>query len=370
MSFHSPAAHGRVLVVDDSSWVLRAHARTLSRAGFDVIVLGSDAGAQQLVQDRTVDLVITEVTTKTVAGKIIQAIRKADAEIPLIVMTWDSRGVLNEHATQYLSKLTDPTALVNEVQQAISRRRIEQTMMSDVITDPERKRFTAALGSLWIAYQPILHRPTGRIYGNEALVRSLEPGLENPAALFAAAERHDALFEIGRAIRGKIAEDIAGSSRLVTFVNVHPRELYDLELFDSASSLSRVAGNVVLEITERCALDEIEDLQSRVEALRALGYRIALDDLGAGYAGLRSLAQLKPDVVKVDMSLIRNVDKDPTRRAILDAVWNLCRKLGMTTIAEGIETEGERAALTEIGFELMQGFLLGKPRSLASSIAA
>ena len=118
---------------------------------------------------------------------------------------------------------------------------------------------------------------------------------------------------------------------------------------------------MVLEITERAALDRIHELQSRVTRLRALGYRIAIDDLGAGYAGLTSFAQLEPEVVKVDMSLMRGIDSSPMKQKLVRSIVALCTELGIQLVAEGIETPAERDALISLGGDLCQGYLFARP---------
>src|SRR5262249_56020690 len=101
------------------------------------------------------------------------------------------------------------------------------------------------------------------------------------------------------------------------FINLHAMELDDDSLMSAAAPLSRHAARVVLEVTERAPLEKIRDVTGRVAQLRALGYRIAVDDLGAGYAGLTSFAHLEPEVVKVDMSLIRGIDRSPMKQKLL-----------------------------------------------------
>ena len=96
--------------------------------------------------------------------------------------------------------------------------------------------------------------------------------------------------------------------------------------------------------------------------LRALGYRIAVDDLGAGYAGLASFAHLEPEVVKVDMSLIRGLDRSPMKQKLLSSIVALCQELGIQMIAEGIETEAERDMLVNLGGDLCQGYLFARPQ--------
>ena len=124
---------------------------------------------------------------------------------------------------------------------------------------------------------------------------------------------------------------------------------------------TQVASKVVLEITERASLDHIADLQPRIVLLRQLGYRIAIDDLGAGYAGLGSITSLEPEVMKLDMGLVRDVDVSLTKQTLVGAMIQLCAEMGITLIAEGIETRGERDTLRRLGCELMQGYLFARP---------
>jgi EAL domain-containing protein (putative c-di-GMP-specific phosphodiesterase class I) len=125
--------------------------------------------------------------------------------------------------------------------------------------------------------------------------------------------------------------------------------------------LSRIADQVVLEITERASLDSVSDVRSRVAALRELGFRIAVDDLGAGYAGLTSFALLEPEIVKLDMTLIRGIEASPVRKHIVDSMTRLCRELDMRVVAEGIETLPELGCVLDLGCDYLQGYLLGRP---------
>ena len=145
------------------------------------------------------------------------------------------------------------------------------------------------------------------------------------------------------------------------FVNLHPADLEDPELYADDGALTPFAKHVVLEITERAALDRIHELTSRVTRLRSLGYRIAIDDLGAGYAGLTSFAQLEPEVVKVDMSLVRGIDRSPVKQKLVRSIISLCTELGIQLVAEGIETAEERDMLVTLGADLCQGYLFAKP---------
>jgi EAL domain-containing protein (putative c-di-GMP-specific phosphodiesterase class I) len=128
--------------------------------------------------------------------------------------------------------------------------------------------------------------------------------------------------------------------------------------------LAARASEVVLEITERASLEGIPDFRSRILNLRDLGYRIAVDDLGAGYAGLNTFAALEPDVVKLDMTLVRNADSEPVKRKLIGSMATLCRDLGIQVVAEGIETKAERDTVVDLGCDLLQGFFIGRPGPL------
>ena len=133
---------------------------------------------------------------------------------------------------------------------------------------------------------------------------------------------------MGRTIRRVVAQTINSSTlKDPVLVNIHPRDLDDDELLSPLSPLSLLAPRIILEVTERAALDASAAMQVRLQTLRGMGYRIAIDDLGSGYSGLASLAELHPDVVKLDISLTRGVCRDPTERKLIQMMVGLCREL-------------------------------------------
>ncbi len=144
-------------------------------------------------------------------------------------------------------------------------------------------------------------------------------------------------------------------------MNLHPRDLVDTDLLDRNSALASIADKVVLEITERVSLGDIHNVRATVARLRERGFRIAVDDLGAGYAGLSSFALLEPEIVKLDMSLVRDIDQSPVKQKLVRSMTALCRDVGILIVAEGIETVAERDTLLEIGCDLMQGYLIARP---------
>jgi EAL domain-containing protein (putative c-di-GMP-specific phosphodiesterase class I) len=222
--------------------------------------------------------------------------------------------------------------------------------------------FASALNALWMAGQPIVSWRERKVFGYEVLLRTEATALRTPLDFVDAAERLDRTRELGRSIRAWIAGALRqGGPPTPVFVNLHPSDLEDPELLADDGELTPYAGNVILEITERAPLDQIKQLAGRVSRLRELGYRIALDDLGAGYAGLASFAQFEPDVVKVDMSLVHGIDASPVKRKLLRSIIILCNDLGIPLVCEGIETVRERDIVAELGADLCQGYLFAMP---------
>jgi EAL domain-containing protein (putative c-di-GMP-specific phosphodiesterase class I) len=253
------------------------------------------------------------------------------------------------------------------VAKAVERRRASTLRrtgdrMAAVDDDADQDSFSAALDLLWMAYQPLVRWSTRGVFGYEALVRSSHPKLSRPDLLLAAAEQLDRLPDLGRRIREQVVLNTALlPPDLSVFVNLHPSDLLDETLNDPTSVFVMNSGRFVLEITERAHLDDIPDARSRVGALRLSGFRIAIDDLGAGHAGLASISQLEPEIVKLDMSLVRNVHNEPIKARLVRSIVGTCREMGFEIIAEGVETPAERDALAELGCDLMQGYLFARP---------
>jgi EAL domain-containing protein (putative c-di-GMP-specific phosphodiesterase class I) len=224
-------------------------------------------------------------------------------------------------------------------------------------------RFAKALDQLWMAFQPIVAWRERTVVGYEALVRSDEPSLSHPAALLDAAERLRRHHELGRTIRAAVARSAQYAlPDTLLFININASELNDNELLSDSAPLTHLAPRVVLEVTERSALDQVVGLATRLARLRERGFRIAIDDLGAGYAGLSSFARLEPEFVKLDLSLVRGVHLSSRKRSLVRGIAQVCaRDLGIQVIGEGIECSEERDVLAIDGLDLFQGYLFAEP---------
>jgi EAL domain-containing protein (putative c-di-GMP-specific phosphodiesterase class I) len=218
-----------------------------------------------------------------------------------------------------------------------------------------------------MAYQPVVRASTSGLYAYEALVRSDDAAFTGALDLIRHAERLSAIDVLDDRIRELIADDLEQiTSSANVLVNVHPRSLLEEKLYAEDGPLRRFSHRVIFEITERQGLEAIPDLKQRVSRLRRAGYRIAVDDLGSGYSGLSTFAQLVPDFVKFDMDLIRGIDGSLTKAKLLQSIASLCHDLKILTIAEGIETVAERRRVTDLGCDLLQGFQIGRPARLKS----
>jgi EAL domain-containing protein (putative c-di-GMP-specific phosphodiesterase class I) len=278
-------------------------------------------------------------------------------------------------AFRYLEKPVDTSLLVSTVQRAASmhllaelRRQVfEETGRGLQLGDLAslEARFEHALEQLWMAFQPIVRVTDGSVFGYEALVRSKEPTLPHPGALLDAAARLKRSGALARRIRAVLAEQMAQvPAEALLFVNVNLADLHDQELVASDGALTPHAERVVLELTERESLHRLAGLVERVSELRGLGFRIAIDDLGAGYAGLSTFSLLEPDIAKIDMSLVRDVHLSERKRRVVQSICELCESdLGVRVICEGVEVEAERDTLAEVGAELLQGYFFARPEA-------
>jgi EAL domain-containing protein (putative c-di-GMP-specific phosphodiesterase class I) len=373
---------GSVLLVDDEALLVRAYKRLLEGRGFEVHTACDGEAATAMLAERRFSVILSDISMPGMDGlALLREVRKRDLDVPVVLMTGSpaletAMEAIDNGALRYLVKPIAKAKLLEVLENAVrlhgmavaKRDALELLGASGMMVGDRaglEASFERALSSLWMAFQPIVRWPENTGLGYEALVRNEEPTLARPDHLFDAAERLGSLHLLGRRIRSAFVEAAQHSSEdMLLFLNLHPRDLEDETLYAEDAPLSSLARRVVLEITERASLSRVKDVPGRVAALRKLGFRIALDDLGAGYAGLSSFAQLDPDVVKLDMSLVRGSDTEPTKQAILSTFVNLCRDLNMMVVAEGIETVQERDTLASLGCTIFQGYLFGRPGRL------
>jgi len=299
-----------------------------------------------------------------------------DLDVPFVFLTGSpdlesAIDAIEYGAFRYLIKPVAAADLVDVVSRAVHWRRlavVRREAAGELHGRPIgdraglEARFESALVSLWIATQPIVSCESRSILAYEALVRTEEPTLRNPLHLFDVAERLGRTQDLGRRIRRLVGEILpTAPESVLLFVNLHPADLEDDDLCAPHKGLAPFAKRIVLEITERAALEGVRGLRERVGRLRELGFRIAVDDLGAGYAGLSSFAALEPDVVKADMSLVRGIEASPIKQKLLGTIAALANELRVQLVAEGVETAAEHECVRSLGAHAVQGYFFARP---------
>lgn len=372
-----PAKAGSVLLVDDDSLVLRSLARALTKANLEVVAIDDPIVAMQMLSSKFFDAVLCDIWMPQMSGlTFAKYVRTHDPDIPVMLMTADPRlesaiegiqlGIL-----EYLPKPIEVARLQAAALRAVNLSRLARAKKEaqEVLAAPGSIRtgslhraLDRAIATLSVAFQPIASPKNRCLVGYEALLRSNEPELPHPPAVISAAETCGRALEVGVKIRNKACEAFANAAPdTLLFLNIIPEDLMDEDLYDPHSAVGVFSHRIVLEVTERADLKRVRDALPRIQRLRALGYRIAVDDLGAGYAGLSSFAALEPEFTKLDMSLVRDAHLSTTKQRVVGSIVELCKDLGSSVVAEGIETVEEAETLTRLGCDFMQGYFYARP---------
>jgi EAL domain-containing protein (putative c-di-GMP-specific phosphodiesterase class I)/GGDEF domain-containing protein len=221
--------------------------------------------------------------------------------------------------------------------------------------------------AVYVDYHPIVVAATKEIFGYEALARGQMRTLRSPEVMFDVAAEADLVWELSRLCRARALEGM--NTRLedgqLLFINVDPTDFAD-----PAFTEQEVAepSRVVIEITERTAIKDYPKFRERLKAFRDMGYRFAVDDAGSGYAGLGSIANLEPDFIKLDISLINAIDTNFIKQNLVQTMVRFANDHGAMVIAEGVERAEEFKTVKELGVHLVQGFFLHRPQSASSPI--
>lgn len=218
-----------------------------------------------------------------------------------------------------------------------------------------------------MAFQPIVDVAARTVWAHEALARG--PNGEGAASVLAQVTG-DNRFAFDQTCRIKAIELAARlfpqespprlSINFLPRAVIHPTQCIQVTL-QTAERLGFPVDRIILEVTEGERFDNLGHVQSVIDALRSRRLTTAIDDFGAGYSGLKLMADLRPDVIKLDPGLIRGIDADHGRRAIVEGIAGTAARLNVVVVAEGVEREGEMTTLAALGVHIMQGFLFARP---------
>ncbi len=366
-----------VLLVDDDEMIVRALGRALRNAGYQVETETNALAASARLAKERFRAVVSDVNMPRATGVDLLTVARAyDADTPFVLVTGAAGppSTLEEAALATVVVLLKPVsivALVDAVRAAIARR--EDAAAANVgggLADVSRAEET-----LHLVFQPIVGpdddgaafrssdgSPGSRPRGYEAFLRTGHRGFPSPLDFLDAAEECGRLSAVGERLRSLACSAVSELPEdCDLFVNVHPRELLHESLYDARAPLSLAARRVVLEITEREDSTPLAELERRLADLRSMGFRIGIDDVGSGRAPLTSFAPLRPDYVKLDMTLVRSVDTSLVHQRAVRSVVEVAMDMGIAVVAEGVETSGEWACLAQLHVDLFQGYLFGRP---------
>jgi EAL domain-containing protein (putative c-di-GMP-specific phosphodiesterase class I)/CheY-like chemotaxis protein len=383
----------RVLIADDEPR-LRGALADLIASEETMRLVGSAGDAEEaiaLAEAIRPDVAIVDVKMPAGGGpRAARGIMQASPDTRVIALSAheDRETVLEmlrAGAVSYLVKGTAPDEIVRSIGRAAEGRaslssgvmdgivhelstqlRREEVATVDRLSRESRVRRLIDGDGLTMHFQPIVDLATGVVVGSEALARFTDEPDRPPNERFREAADVGLGVELElAAIRMALAE--VGNAPEGTYISVnasHRVAMHGglLELLDEAP-----VERLVVEITEHEPVEDYEALTSGLRLLRRRGVRIAIDDAGAGFSSLRHTLRLAPDIVKLDISITRDVDSDRGRRALASALISFADEMAMTIVAEGVETPAERATLQELGVPFGQGFLFAKPAPLSTA---
>jgi len=219
--------------------------------------------------------------------------------------------------------------------------------------------------AVFIEYHPIIVTDSEEIYGYEALARGVRRELRSPEVLFEVAAEANMIWELSRLLRREAVSGILDKlpEDQFLFINIDPHDFDDPSFreLDPADLGIEDPSRIVLEITERTAITDYPRFQTYLDKFRELGFRFAVDDAGSGYAGLGSIANLAPDYIKLDISLISNIDSNFLKQHLVETIVGFAETHGAMVVAEGVERQEEFETVKQLGVHLTQGFLFHRP---------
>lgn len=249
---------------------------------------------------------------------------------------------------------------------------ILQEFMQNADIDNKLKDVVSAVRNFEMYFQPQYNASNGRLRGVEALLRWHDENgkLIRPDVFIPVAEKNGTIVAIGRWIideclrcHAKWKEKYGYS--MIMSINIsaiqYKRKDFVNMIMNAVQKYKIDPGEVELEITESVLIEDLDEVKEKLQTLREYGIRISLDDFGTGFSSLSYLKGLPIDTLKIDKSFVDNIEGDDSSRVIVDSIVGLVNKLGYETVAEGVETEGQFTYLKNIGCDMIQGFLLGKP---------
>jgi EAL domain-containing protein (putative c-di-GMP-specific phosphodiesterase class I) len=371
-----------VLVVDDNPANVELLTSLLAGEGMSSVTTETDSRrVRDLLPSVNPDLVLLDLHMPHVDGfALLQQISRfaAGSYLPVLVVTADitteaRNRALAQGARDFLAKPLDLVEVTLRVANLLETRQLHAALRRTLSAGADerahdelmRARIEGVLSDSAMTpfYQPVVDIDTMVTVGHEALARFAEPHERGPAGWFADAFRVGLGVELEwlAAIRSLAA---LASAPPPTFLAINMSPATILHLAEQHLCEEELCPQIVIELTEHVPLEDYAAVHRALRGIREHGARLAADDLGSGYAGFRHLISLKPDIIKLDMSLVRGIHSNRGARALASALVAFAADVGAAVIAEGVEEAAELSGLRDIGVLMAQGYYLGRPAPL------
>lgn len=363
----------KILIVDDEPLLLRTLRRLISRSEHTSHCASGYTEAAAAAASQTFNIALVDYSLRGPDGlQVLKMLRDQQPgcvrilmsgrlEVPVIIQALND-GIVH----QVLAKPITSQSLYAALD---SCQTLHNRLQNDLhhFQENAQSRSRALIenflsnGHLQLALQPILDADQHYIVAHEALMRSSMPELKGPMEVISTAEQCGMLLDVSAVVAQRAAEwmpRLPAQTKL--FINLHPEELNAPErMLQNLMPLRRWSHRIVLEITEHSQINQ--SWTRTIKSLRDQGFSIAVDDLGAGYNSLMTLATLQPDYIKVDMSITRDINTDDYKQRLMSLLVQLADGTNSTLLAEGVETDAEAQTLVELGVHLVQGYRFGRP---------
>lgn len=372
------AARPRALIVHQREDKAQHLAKALS-AVYEVTTAPSGVKSTELTENHPFEVLVSaEVVGDATGREILRGSLKVlpDALRILVMdredLTVTSRGELSGDVDCFFTESERPERLLDVIEETLLRREILRRRLLAVGLRPTATAKSEAspidldevlvAETLPFAFQPIVDVIGGSVRGFEALCRPDPNRFDGPNAIFEAARSAGKSWQLGRLARRSIALHMKElPTDALMYINLAPADLDDPELLAGDPHLLPWASRVVFEVTERSGVLDFQRFREHVAQLRAHGFRFAVDDLGSSYVSLSSIERLRPDAIKIDMGLVRDVHRHPDQANLIQRIIDFTIDAGIEAIAEGVENKAELRAIAGLGCHLMQGFYFARP---------
>jgi len=368
----------RILTVDDEPLICRQIDRILSKYGHEVHQFYNGQDALEAMHKMTFDLALVDYHLPVMDGlEILHHLREHQPGCVRILVTGmldldlAVQAVNRGEVARFVEKPFKHDRLIAAVEDALSTRlrMVEIARVQEKASEAEEKRVLEEClqgNFIQVALQPLIRSTgdqKGSVYAFDALLRSTHKVFDGPLSIIRAAERYGRLDMMAEVIADCVQDWLKVlDPDIKLFLNIHPDELGNGEtLLLRLQKLEEWSSRIVLEITERSKLQLIDSWEHTLDQIEKMGFEIAIDDLGAGYASLSVLADLRPKYIKMDMSIIRNVHLDDRKKRLVTLMCDFANATAARIVAEGIEVPEELVALQDCGVHLLQGFFFARP---------